>query len=91
VLKCVSSTTYYPQRNGQVESTNKVISKVLTKLVNENTIDWDEHLSIILFSYKIAYKVEIISTPYQLIYGLHLLMLIEYVLLTISGDQKDAE
>ncbi len=30
-------------------------------------------------------------TPYQLVYGLHPLMLIEYVLLAISGDHKDAK
>jgi len=53
----VSSTTYYPQGNGQAKSTNKVFKTLLTKLLYENKIDWDEHLSMVLFSYKIAYKV----------------------------------
>ncbi len=44
LFKHFSSTTYYPQGNGQVESTNKVISKLLTKLVDEKKIDWDEYL-----------------------------------------------
>jgi hypothetical protein len=35
LLKHVSSTTYYPQGNGQVESINKVIGRLLTKLINE--------------------------------------------------------
>ncbi len=43
-LKHVSSTTYYPQGNGQVESTNKVLRTLLTKLVSENKTNWDEHL-----------------------------------------------
>jgi transposase InsO family protein len=30
------STTYYPQRNGQVESINKTLGKILTKLINVN-------------------------------------------------------
>jgi hypothetical protein len=30
-------------------------------------------------------------TPYQLVYGLHPLMPIEYVLSAISGDHKDVE
>jgi len=38
LLKHVSSTTYYPQGNGQVESTNKIIGRLLTKLVNEKII-----------------------------------------------------
>jgi len=36
MLKHTSSTIYYPQGNGQVESTNKVFDTLLTKLVNEN-------------------------------------------------------
>jgi hypothetical protein len=50
---------------------------LLTKLINENKINWDEHLSTMLFSYKITYNVAIGYTPYQLMYGLHSLMPIE--------------
>jgi hypothetical protein len=60
----MSSTTYYPQGIGQVESINNVLGTLLTKLVSENRTDWDEHLSIVLFSYKIAYKIAIGYTPY---------------------------
>jgi len=78
LLKHVSSTTYYPQGNGQVEFTNKVFGTLLTKLVSENKTNCDEHLSIVLLSYKIAYKVTTRYIPYQLVYGLHPLMLVEY-------------
>jgi hypothetical protein len=54
MMKHVSSTTYYPQGNGQAKSTNKVLKTLLTKLVSENKTDWDEHMLIVLFSYKIA-------------------------------------
>jgi hypothetical protein len=64
LLKHVSSTTLYPQGNGQANSTNIVIGRLLTKLVNEKIIDWDEHLSTILFSYRTAYKVTPNYTPY---------------------------
>jgi hypothetical protein len=40
-------------------------------LVSENHTNWDEHMSIVLFLYKITYKVIIGYTPYQLMYGLH--------------------
>jgi hypothetical protein len=43
------------------------------------------------FSYRIVYKVAIGYTPYQLVYGLHPLTLIEYVLPTINGDHRNAE
>jgi hypothetical protein len=51
IFRHTSSTIYYPQGNGQAESTNKVFGTLLTKLVIENRNDWDEHLSTILFSY----------------------------------------
>ncbi len=89
LMKHVNSTTYYPQGNGQVESTNKVLGTLLTKLVSENTIDWDEHLFIVLFSYKIAYKVATRYTPCQLMYGLHPLMPIKYIVPIVGGDEKN--
>jgi hypothetical protein len=57
LLKHVSSTTYYPEGNKKAKSTNKVLGTFLTKLVSENITYWDDHLSIVLFSYKIACKV----------------------------------
>jgi hypothetical protein len=68
-----------------------VIGRLLTKLVHEKRTNWDEHLSTILFLNRIVYKVATNYTPYQLVYGLHLLMLIEYVLSTINGDHKNVK
>jgi hypothetical protein len=61
----------------------------LTKLINDNKTNWDEHLSTMLFSYKTTYKVAIGYTPYQLVYGLHPLMPIEYIMPIIGGEQKN--
>jgi hypothetical protein len=52
-------------------------------------MDWDEHLSIMLFSYRTAYKIAIGYTPYQLMYGLHPLMPIEYIVLIVGGDERN--
>jgi hypothetical protein len=48
LLRHTTLTTYYPQGNGQVESTNKVTSSLSTKLVSENCTNWDEHLHTVL-------------------------------------------
>ncbi len=85
----MSFTTYYPQGNGQNESINKVLGTLLTKLVIENRIDWDEHLSTMLFSYIKTYKVAIRYTPYQLVYGLHPLMSTKHMVPIDSGNEKD--
>jgi len=74
ILRHTSSILYYPQGNGQIESTNKVFGTLLTKLVNENQNDWDEHMSAILFSYKIVFQVRTDYTSFQLVYGLHPLL-----------------
>jgi hypothetical protein len=50
-------TTYYPQGNGQAKSTNKVLGLLFTKLVNENHMDWDEHLHMVLYAYQMTFKV----------------------------------
>ncbi len=48
-------------------------------------------MSIVLFPYRTTYKVATCYTPYQLVYGLHPLMLIEYFLLAINGDHRDSK
>ncbi len=48
-------------------------------------------MSIVLFSYGVAYKVATSYTPYQLVYGLHPLMSMKYVILAISGDHINAK
>jgi hypothetical protein len=62
----------------------------LTKLVNENKIDWDEHLFIVLFSYKTTYKITTRYTPYQLVYGLHPLMSTKYIVLVVGGNERNS-
>ncbi len=82
----VSFTTYYPWENGQAESTNKVLGTLWTKLISENIRDWDEHLSKVLFLYKTTYKVATWYTPYQLVYGLHPLMPIKYIVPVVRDN-----
>ena len=84
-----TSTSYYPQGNGQAESTNKVIGTLLAKLVNDQRLDWDEHLPTVLWAYRTAFKVTTLHTPFQLVYGLQPLMPTEYILPTyVSSSHK---
>jgi len=72
ILRHISFAIYYPQGNKQAKSINKFFDTLLTKLVNENWNDLDEHMSIISFFYKIILKVGINHTPFQFVYGLPL-------------------
>jgi len=49
MLKHVSSTTYYPQRTRQANSSNKFIINIIIKLINENKSGCNEHLLTIFF------------------------------------------
>ncbi len=69
---------------------DKVLGTLLTKLVSDNKIDWDEHLSTILFSYITIYKVEHVqSWMNQLVYGLHPLMPPKYIVQIANGNERD--
>ncbi len=91
LLKLLNSITYYPQGKGHVESTNNVLETLLTKLVNENKTNWDEHLPTVLFFYKTKYKVATWYTPYQLVYGLHPLMPTKYIMSITSSNHISKE
>jgi hypothetical protein len=62
---------------------------MLTKLINENRTNWDEHLSTVLFSYTIVDKVTTRYTPYQLVYWLHPFMPIEYIVPIVDGNERE--
>jgi hypothetical protein len=66
-----------------------VFGTLLIKLINENKIDWDEHLFTILFSYETAHKIITWYTPCQLMYGLHPLMPIKYIVPIVGGNARD--
>jgi transposase InsO family protein len=50
------TTAYHAQANGQVESTNKVIEAILTKIVKENRKDWSQRLSKALWAYRTTWR-----------------------------------
>ena len=63
------STSYHPQENGQVESTNKVIESTLTKTVNMHQKDWAERLPEALWAYRTTWRNSTGHTPYELVYS----------------------
>lgn len=74
------STPYHPQANGQAKSTNKVLIRILKKIVLENRSDWDDKLDSALWSLRTAYKVATGMTPFKLVYGIEAVVPMEYVI-----------
>jgi hypothetical protein len=63
------TAAYHPQCNVQAEVCNKTIAKYLNSFVDETTLDWEQHLATMAFSYNTSLHRSIQTTPYQLTYG----------------------
>jgi transposase InsO family protein len=63
------STSYYPQGNGLVESSNKILIRIIKKLLQENKKAWHKKLIFSLWEDIISLKKSIGTSPFQLVYG----------------------
>ena len=57
---------YYPRANGQMEKTNEILCKIISKTVQGSTMDWDVKLLHALWAYRTTYEVTTKFTPFQL-------------------------
>jgi hypothetical protein len=75
-IKLLSSSPYYAKDNGQAESSNKTLIKLIKK-IEENSKMWHEVLSEALWSYRISKHSAIKVTPFELIYGQEVVLPVE--------------
>ncbi|KAH9291094.1 hypothetical protein KI387_044665, partial [Taxus chinensis] len=72
VKNCVylsTSSNYYPQGNGQAESTNKNLLRIIRRTLDENQRTWHTKLKSALWADRITPKRSTGSSPYKLVYG----------------------
>ena len=74
----IKSTPYHPQANGQVESINKLIEGILTKIVHLHRRDWTERLPEALSAYRTTWRNTIGHTLYEPVYGKKVMFPIEF-------------
>jgi transposase InsO family protein len=68
-IKLLSSSLYYAQVNGQVESSNKTLINLIKKKIEENRKRWHEVLSEALWTHRISKHSATKVTPFELVYG----------------------
>ena len=63
------STTYYPQGNGLAESSNKILVRIIKKLLEDNKKAWNAKLKFALWADRVSTKKSIGTSPFQLVCG----------------------
>ena len=63
------SITYYAQGNGLVESSNKNLTRIIKKRLQDNKKDWHKKLIHALWADMITTKRSIATSPFQIMYG----------------------
>ena len=64
-----TSLAYYPQKNGQVEVSNREIKSILEKTVNSSRKDWSKKIEDALWVYRTTFKTPLGMSPFQIVYG----------------------
>ena len=83
-VKHIKSTSYHPQANGQVESTNKVLEGIITKTIHLHRRDWAERLPEALWVYRTIWRNTTGHSPYELVYAKEVLLPIEFQVKTFK-------
>jgi hypothetical protein len=68
-IKFLSSSPYYAQANGQAESHNKTLIKLINKKIEENLKRWHEVLLEALWAHRISKHNATKVTSFELVYG----------------------
>jgi hypothetical protein len=68
-VKHFTSSTYYPQGNGQAESTNNNLVRIIKRLIEDKPHQWHTLLTYALWENHTTTKVSTGWTPFQLVYG----------------------
>ena len=67
-----------------MESTNKVIEAILTKIVKSHRRDWVDRLPKALWAYRTTWRNTIGFSPYDLVYGKSAIFPIEFEIKTLK-------
>jgi hypothetical protein len=89
------ASDYYPQGNGQAESSNKNLMTIVKKIVGENKRSWDSKIKYALWADRITKKAATGKSHFELVYGLDVrlsvhLKLPTYGLLQDFSTKNDA-
>lgn len=68
-IKLLNSSPHYPQSNGQAEASNKVVIRILQRMMEDNPRDWPRLLSETLWAYRTSRRSATGLSPFTLTFG----------------------
>jgi transposase InsO family protein len=75
-ISLIHSTPYYPKGNGLAESSNKILIKIIKRLLEDNKKAWDSKLKFSLWADRVTTKRALGLSPFQLVYGAEAIFLL---------------
>lgn len=76
-IKHKKSSVAYPQGNGQVEVTNRILLRGIEKRLEESKKKWPEELPRVLWAYRTSPRTSTGETPFKLAFGTEAVLPIE--------------
>ena len=65
----IKTSPYHPQTDGMVERFNSTLKRLLRKLTQNSTVEWDKCLPFVLWAYRGTTYSTTGFSPYQLLFG----------------------
>ena len=90
-IQLVHSTSYYPQGNRLAESSNKILVRIIKKLLETNQKSWDSKLKFSLWVDRVTDKISIGTSPFKLVYGTEVIFPIQLILLVEKFFQEEED
>lgn len=81
------TTSRRPNSNGMAESLNKTLERLLSRIIEENQLDWDEKLPYVLLAYRSSVHESTKETPFGMLFGREVLLPIDVVTPPPPGDE----
>uniref|UniRef100_A0A2N9H763 Integrase catalytic domain-containing protein n=1 Tax=Fagus sylvatica TaxID=28930 RepID=A0A2N9H763_FAGSY len=93
-VKHLKSSPYYPQGNGQAEATNRMLLRILSKMVFDYGKNWGFHLPDVLWAYWLSPKTATSFSSFLLVYGTKAIALVEIAIpipRVVQGTENDVD
>ena len=87
----VHSTSYYPQGNGLVESSNKILVRIIRKLLETKKKSWDSKLKFALWDDRVTNKISIGTSLFKLVCGIEAIFPIHLILPMAKFFQEEED